>query len=109
MEGGVGGRREGGKREQTGTAYLYKRERACVKRVGQEIKVRIFVTTYLICLPFLPSLLSLLFSPFPQRREKGKMRVHKLQNVQTALSFLQKEKKVWSPDKILALTHGNIN
>ena len=32
------------------------------------------------------------------------MRVHKLQNVQTALSFLQKEKKVWSPDKISALT-----
>lgn len=29
-----------------------------------------------------------------QSREKGKMRVHKLQNVQKALDFLQKEKKI---------------
>ena len=32
--------------------------------------------------------------PPPQPREKGKMRFHKLQNVQNALDFLQKERKI---------------
>ena len=42
---------------------------------------------------------------FSQPREKGKLRVHKLQNVHTALEFLQKDRKIQlvniRPDEIV--------
>ena len=61
-EGGrEGGRKEGGNKLVQHIFIKGDRERACVKRVGQEIKVRIFVTTYLH-LPSFPSLSSPLFS-----------------------------------------------
>ena len=99
--------REGGvERWREGTNWFSisrrREQRERVKRLGQEIKV--YFSSYLPPSTFLSSPLLSLFSLSPQRREKGKMRVHKLQNVQTALNFLQNEKKVSSPDTILALT-----
>ena len=105
-EGGEAGREEwkdGGRGTNWFSISRRREQRERVKRVRQEIKI--YFSHYLPPSTFLSSPLFFL-SPPPQRREKGKMREHKLQNVQTALNFLQNEKKVSSPDNILALTQG---
>ena len=43
---------------------------------------------------FFPLVLSCINLCVLQPREKGKLRFHKMQNVQTALDFLQKDRKI---------------